>query len=118
MKFNIASFLSKITLEPTVFALYFGIQLEKGARITTDLLINQVCHYEQNNTQEICASLTNGSFEGREGSGQFFHPWDRFRVFYFRRVGLWVCRFFLGSSSALIFFLKIHINLSSFKTSD
>ena len=65
MKLDIANFLSKITLEPTVFALYFGIQLEKGARITTDLLINQVCHYEQNNTQEICASLTNGSFEGK-----------------------------------------------------
>ena len=64
MKLDIANFLSKITLEPTVFTLYFGIQLEKGARITTDLLFNQVCHYEQNNTQEICASLTNGSFEG------------------------------------------------------
>ena len=65
MKLDIANFLSKITLEPTVFTLYFGIQLEKGARITTDLLFNQVCHYEQNNTQEICASLTNGSFEGK-----------------------------------------------------
>ena len=65
MKLDIANFLSKITLEPTVFTLYFGIQLEKGARITTDLLINQVCHYEQNYTQEICASLTNGSFEGK-----------------------------------------------------
>ena len=65
MKLDIANFISKITLEPTVFTLYFGIQLEKGARITTDLLFNQVCHYEQNNTQEICASLTNGSFEGK-----------------------------------------------------
>ena len=59
----IASVLSQITLEPTVFAFSFGVQLEKGARITTDLLINKVCRYELNYTEDICANLTNEGFE-------------------------------------------------------
>ena len=42
------SILSQITAEPTVFFLAIGNSLENGARITTDLLINKICHFELN----------------------------------------------------------------------
>lgn len=57
------SILSQITAEPTVFFLAIGNSLENGARITTDLLINKICHFELNYDETVCANLTNEGFE-------------------------------------------------------
>ena len=53
------SILSQITVEPTVFFLAIGTEVENGARITTDLLIEKICHIELNYNEAVCANLTN-----------------------------------------------------------
>ena len=57
------SILSQLTVEPTVFFLAIGCQVEKGAQITTDLLIDKICHFELNYDESVCANLTYEGFE-------------------------------------------------------
>ena len=57
------SVLKQITLEPTTFFVNFGYTIEHGAKITTNLLIEKICHGELNYTDDICANLTNDGFE-------------------------------------------------------
>ena len=59
----IVSVLKKITLEPTIFLLAFGCAIERGAQITTNLLIEKTCHNELNYTKETCANFSNEGFE-------------------------------------------------------
>ena len=59
----IAFALKKITLEPTIFGLAFGCAIEGGAQITTNLLIEKICHNELNYTKETCANFSNEGFE-------------------------------------------------------
>ena len=57
------SVLKQITLEPTMFFITFGGTIERGAQITTNLLIDKICHGELNYPDDICANLTNDGFE-------------------------------------------------------
>ena len=57
------SILKQITLEPTMFFVTFGTTVERGAQITTNLLIEKICHGELDYTNDICANLTNTGFE-------------------------------------------------------
>ena len=63
----ILSLLTKITLEPTVFLQLFGVEIVRGAQITTDLLIWKICHIKLNYSEVTCANLTN---EGRDKYSQ------------------------------------------------
>ena len=55
--------LKKITLEPTIFLLAFGCAIERGAQITTNLLMEKICHNELNYTKEICVNFGNEGFD-------------------------------------------------------
>ena len=59
----IVSVLKKITLEPTIFLLAFGCAIERGAQITTNLLMEKICHNELNYTKEICANFNDEGFD-------------------------------------------------------
>ena len=56
------SILSQITLEPIVFLNAVRRLIDDGAQITTNLLIDKICHIELNYSDEICANLTNDGF--------------------------------------------------------
>ena len=46
-----------------MFFITFGGTIERGAQITTNLLIDKICHGELNYPDDICANLTNDGFE-------------------------------------------------------
>ena len=46
-----------------MFFVTFGGTIERGAQITTNLLIGKICHGELNYPDDICTNLTNTGFE-------------------------------------------------------
>ena len=46
-----------------MFLITFGGTIERGAQITTNLLIQKICHEELNYPDDICTNLTNTGFE-------------------------------------------------------
>ena len=59
----ILALLKLITLEPLTFLDSFSFHVDKGAQVTSDLIIWKMCHIELNYTNEECGNLTNSGFE-------------------------------------------------------
>ena len=59
----IQAILKKITLEPLTFLESLSFTVDRGAQVTSDLIIWKMCHIELNYTDEECGNLTNSGFE-------------------------------------------------------
>ena len=55
--------LKQVTLEPLNFLRAFSGSVDRGAQVTSDLIIWKLCHIELNYTDEECGNLTNTGFE-------------------------------------------------------
>ena len=55
--------LKQITLEPLTFLESLSYTVDRGAQVTSDLIIWKICHIELNYTNDICGNLTNSGFE-------------------------------------------------------
>ena len=55
--------LAQTTVEPALFFKTLGMNIEHGAPITNDLIIDKMCQVELNYSEEICANLTKEGFE-------------------------------------------------------
>ena len=54
----IRTLLGRITLEPLIFFVTFGMVILDGAQIQTNLLIWKICHLELSYPEHICSNLT------------------------------------------------------------
>ena len=59
----ILAVLKQITLEPLTFLDSLSYHVDKGAQVTSDLIIWKMCHIELNFTEEECGNLTCSGFE-------------------------------------------------------
>ena len=56
--------LKQITLKPPTFLDSLSYHhVDKGAQVTSDLIIWKMCHIELNYTNDVCGNLTNSGFE-------------------------------------------------------
>ena len=55
--------LKQITLEPLTFLDSLSYHVDKGAQVTSDLIIWKMRHIELNYTNNVCENLTNTGFE-------------------------------------------------------
>ena len=60
--FSLWNIITQITLEPSLFFYAIRNTIDDGAQVTTNLLINKICHVELNYSEEICGNLTNEEF--------------------------------------------------------
>ena len=49
--------------EPLTFLDSLSYHVDKGAQVTSDLIIWKMCHIELNYTNDVCGNLTNSGFE-------------------------------------------------------
>ena len=54
---------TSITIEPFVFFFIIARQLDRGAQVTTNLMIYKVCELQLNYSSEICSNLTEDGYE-------------------------------------------------------
>ena len=59
----ILAILKLITLEPLTFLESLSYTVDRGAQVTSDLIIWKMCHIELNYTNDVCGNLTNSGFE-------------------------------------------------------
>ena len=59
----ILTLLKQITLEPLTFLESLSFTVDRGAQVTSDLIIWKMCHIELNYTEEECGNLTSSGFE-------------------------------------------------------
>ena len=68
----ILAILNQITLEPLTFLESLSYTVDRGAQVTSDLIIWKICHIELNYTNDVCGNLTNSGFEVNN-----IQPWTK-----------------------------------------
>ena len=97
----IRSILGRITPEPLIFFITFGMVILDGAQIQTNLLIWKICHLELNYPESICSNLTldeyndiNDEVQEKANSFLMISEW-------LRSAPALVWSFFIGNYSSL-----------------